>query len=557
VWVRRLRLWSGLVIASFVLLHLVNHALGLLSLDVMDGFRRQNARLWQSPPGTVALYGSLLVHAALALWSVYRRRTLRMPAWEASQLALGLSVPVLLAGHVGGTRLAQVLMDFDVDYPYVLAVLWGNDWWRWRQALLVLVVWGHAVVGLHFWLRLRSAYRPMLPVLYPLAVLVPVLALLGYARAGLEVSELVLDPDHRSAIFVGWNAASDGHRSLVRAFAPTAWWVMGGLLGAVLLGRYLRGRHESAHARVRLEHPERSLHVRPGRTVLEALRAAGIPHASVCGGRARCTTCRIRVGAGAEHLPAPTAIESGALERIQAADNVRLACQLRPRRDLAFAPLLSPDTGARDLARAGGVQGRERRVAILFIDLRASTRLGETRLPFDVVFILNQFFAEMSAALAVTNGHYAQFSGDGLMALYGMESGLAQGSLEAIRGAAEMSRRLARLNHRLAGELEQPLRVGIGIHCGEAIVGTMGPPSSPNLSAVGDNVNVAARLEGQTKVFECTLVVSAETARHAELDLDAFPLREAAVRGRAEPVPVYAVDDPLRLEELLTGGPGA
>ena len=183
----------------------------------------------------------------------------------------------------------------------------------------------------------------------------------------------------------------------------------------------------------------------------------------------------------------------------------------------------------------------------MFIDLRDSTRLGEGRLPYDVVFILNQFFAEMWAALEETGGHYAQFTGDGLMALYGLESGVATGSRQALRGAAEMARRLSSLNARLEAELAQPLRIGIGIHCGDAIVGTMGPPKSPIVSAVGDNVNVAARLESESKSLRCTLVVSTALARAADVDLSAHALHDAELRGRGECVQVYAVDDPREL----------
>ena len=170
-------------------------------------------------------------------------------------------------------------------------------------------------------------------------------------------------------------------------------------------------------------------------------------------------------------------------------------------------------------------------------------------MPYDVVFILNQFFSEMWAALEATGGHYAQFSGDGLMALYGLESDIMNGARQALRGAAEMARRLSRLNARLEGELAQPLRIGIGIHCGDAIVGTMGPPSSPNLSAVGDNVNVAARLESECKPLGCTLVVSTALARAADLDLSEHPLHEAELRGRGQSVPVYAIDDPRELPQ--------
>jgi len=325
------------------------------------------------------------------------------------------------------------------------------------------------------------------------------------------------------------------------------------LLGGVLVARGIRRRIKNRRRQFyAVSHPSAgAVTARVGQTVLEGLRAAGVPHASVCGGRARCTTCRVRVGTGLDALAAPGDLEAAALWRIGADDNVRLACQTRPSRDLHITPLLPADASAADARRPGGIAGHEQPVAAMFIDLRDSTKLGQARLPYDVVFILNQFFAEMSEALAETRGHYAQFSGDGLMALYGLESDVATGCRDALRGAVAMTRRLDSLNERLADELAEPLCIGIGIHCGEAIVGTMGPPSSPNLSAIGDNINIAARLEAQCKGYGVTLVVSDDAARHAGIDLSAFEMHEAPVRGREAPVVVYAVPDSSIIANLI------
>src|SRR3954466_6172549 len=90
---RLLRLITGLVVAAFVVGHFSNHALGVISFEAMDRMRAIGAAWWRSPPGTLLLYGSLLTHFALALVSLYRRTTLRMPLWEAAQLILGLAIP--------------------------------------------------------------------------------------------------------------------------------------------------------------------------------------------------------------------------------------------------------------------------------------------------------------------------------------------------------------------------------------------------------------------------------------------------------------------------------
>ena len=175
-------------------------------------------------------------------------------------------------------------------------------------------------------------------------------------------------------------------------------------------------------------------------------------------------------------------------------------------------------------------------------------------MPYDVLFILNQFFAEMAEALRLTDGHYAQFNGDGLMALYGLDTGIEVGSRQAFAAAAAMAAHMNALNRRLEKEVSEPLRIGIGIHCGEAIVGTMGPPRTPILSAIGDNINVAARLEAMTKDLGCMLVASAAAVEAARLDLSGTPTHEAAVRGPDEPITVYAINDPSEVPGIAVPG---
>jgi len=260
----------------------------------------------------------------------------------------------------------------------------------------------------------------------------------------------------------------------------------------------------------------------------------------------------VRVGAGLADLDPPNAAEAKALQRINAEPNIRLACQIRPHKDLGITAMLPADTGAQQVRRPGGVQGHEQQVAAMFVDLRGSTALGEKKLPYDVLFILNRFFEEMAASLEGTGGHYAQFAGDGLLALYGLKTSFSDACRQALKGAVDMHSRMALLNQRLAAELDAPLRIGIGIHGGEAIVGTMGPPASPNYSAIGDNINIAARLEQQCKAYQATLVVSETVAFEAGVDLSHWAKYSMDVRGRQEPISVYATADPSELDDLLS-----
>ncbi len=120
--------------------------------------------------------------------------------------------------------------------------------------------------------------------------------------------------------------------------------------------------------------------------------------------------------------------------------------------------------------------GEERHVTILFIDLRGSTALAEARLPYDVVFLLNYYFAEMAEAVDLAGGHYSNFTGDRLMALFGLGLSADHGAKAALRCALQMLEKLDQLNQRLAAELAAPLTMGVGIHTGQVIVGRMGPP---------------------------------------------------------------------------------
>jgi adenylate cyclase len=154
----------------------------------------------------------------------------------------------------------------------------------------------------------------------------------------------------------------------------------------------------------------------------------------------------------------------------------------------------------------------------------------------------------MTQALRSSNGHYSQFTGDGLMALYGLYAvDPKTGSAEAVRGAQRMLERLDQLNYRLRGDLREPLRIGIGIHHSEAIVGAMGPPRSQVITAIGDAVNTCSRLESLTKEYQCAVVISRQATEAAGLSLDGQQMHEAPVKGRREPVQFYALktlDDP-------------
>jgi len=551
LFVRRLRLGAAFVLLTYVCLHFVNHALGIVSLDAMAAGRWWFLALWRSAPGTLALYGAIAVHGLLALWLLYERRTLRMPLWEAAQYGLGLALPALLVVHVVGTRIAWWRFGADDPYPRIVYFLWlqapehGA-----RQALALVLAWLHACLGVHYWLRFRTWYPRARPWLFAVALLLPALALLGFVAAAREVTALARTPGWTEAMLRAAHAPSSAEAAQLlairRGFLGTYLIALVGVSVARGVRRLLERRRS-----IRITYPNGRVAVAPaGFTILDASRLAGIPHASVCGGRGRCSTCRVRIAKGLDALPAPTEVERRVLARVGAAPDVRLACQTRPAHDVAVEPLLAPSVTPADAFGADVRQGREQELAVLFADLRGFTRMAEHKLPYDVVFVLNRYFEAVGTAITRAGGVTNQFTGDGVMALFGIESGPATGSRQALTAARAMVEGVEALSAELAGDLPTPLRIGIGIHTGPAVVGRMGWGESVYLTAVGDTVHVAARLEQATKDYAAELVVSDDVARRAGLDLSRFPGHDLAVRNRAGRIAIRVIDRAANLPTM-------
>jgi adenylate cyclase len=313
--VRRLRLISGLVLFTYVLTHLLNMALGLVSFPVLEAGRQLFLDLWRPLLPSLLLYGSLLVHLALAFYAIFRRESLVMPLVEALRYLFGIFIIPLAALHILGTRLVHEVYGVQDSYLYVLTAQWAFDLgFAVQQATLVLVVWIHGCIGLHLWLRLKSWYPRAAPYGLAAAVLVPTLALAGYLSAGQEVLRLARDPAFVSDVMARAgvpSAAEQGEVLALRDSVVTGFFV---LLALTLLTREAWRFWLRRQGMARLTYPGgRAVTVRKGQTILAASHLARIPHASVCGGRGRCSTCRVRIGRGGAGLAPPGAEEFGGL----------------------------------------------------------------------------------------------------------------------------------------------------------------------------------------------------------------------------------------------------
>jgi adenylate cyclase len=556
--VRQLRLATGIVLFAFLISHFLNHAMGNISLDAMEEALNTHHNFWQGQPVKAIFYLSALVHTALGIWMLYERRQFRYGAAEATQLVLGLSIPALIIAHVADARLAYDLFGNEKYYSQLFAFYtMSRPYMMLIQYLVLIVAWTHGCIGLYFWFRLRPWFKPIAPVLLALAVLLPAAAALGLDQGAKTVRQLYESPQWRAETLSVKHVGTPEHRAALDRITQGFLIGYAGLLVLVLGARGVRSLRERRAGLIRLSYGEgKTVRVPKDLTVLEASLLHNVPHASVCGGRARCSTCRIRIVGDCSMLPEPSQREAFVLERVGTGDDpaVRLACQLRPQRDLSFFRMFPPQTSV-SLMRSGipARNGQERYLVSMFVDMRGSTKLAETRLPFDTVFIINRFLAAVSQAVVASGGEPNQFVGDGQLALFGLTSDPATACRQAITAAGRISRNIAELNEFLRGDLKEPLRFGVGIHGGEVIIGDIGSPGHIVFTALGDPVNVTARLQDMTKAHNCEVILSDEVRIRAGLADDVLPAVEVPIRGRNEPMLVRTVTDAATLATIFDG----
>ena len=555
---RQIRLVCGLVLFGYLVSHFLNHALGNISLDALAIGVNLHTGFWQFPPIAVAFYTAVAVHSGLGIWAFYQRRQFRWKAIEPLQLVLGLSIPALVVAHIVGVRLGHTLYGQEKLYPQVFYAYWVvKPYKMWLMYAVLIVAWVHGCIGLYFWLRMKDFFKRAAPFLLAAAVLIPTLAMLGLYQGGRAVVEQSIDQEWARENLTHQQVGSAAQQNVLDTV--TEYFLIGyaGLLGLVLAARGLRALMERRVGMVNLSYGNgRTVRVPKGLSVLEASLRYNVPHASVCGGRARCSTCRIRVIGDCSALPEPSGREAFVLNRVGAgADpSIRLACQLRPVADLSFFQIFLPQTAsAHATPTAPHRIGQERYLVSMFVDMRGSTKLAEKRLPFDTVFIVNRFLGAVSQAVIECGGQPNQFVGDGQLALFGLGSDPQTACRQALRAAAMIAIHIDELNQFLSHDLRDPIRFGIGIHGGEVIIGDIGYRDHMVFTALGDAVNVAARLQDMTKSLACEAVISDEVRATAGLSADALPQQEVAIRGRNEPMIVRTVAETRALSALVVG----
>ncbi len=542
---QRLRLISGLILFVFAATHFLNTAIGLVSLEQMDAVDEWRRAVIRSLPGTIVLALALVVHMALGLWKIATRRTLSLPWWELTQIGLGLLIPFLLFPHIVNTRIANQVFGVTDNYLYELARLWPNN--AILQSTLLVLVWLHGCIGIHYWLRLHAPYRAMQPVLLFVAIVVPLAALGGFMVAGRAVAGLIENPETFARVrqLTNWPDAQAGDLlAWYRALTRLGFLAVLGLLVLVFAYRFL---YAARAASVRITFAGGpTVTVPKGSTLLEVSRMNHIPHAAVCGGRARCSTCRVRIDEGADTLPPAVFPETVTLAAIDAPPNVRLACQIRPEQPITVTRLLRPlSTGPQATTLVeSDASGSERHLAVLYVNMRDYHVLAQRKLPYDVVFLLNQYFTAIGTAVRAQGGSVDKVLGDGLVAVFGQRVSPDMACRQALRAARAIDIALDHVNALLAADLGRAIEVAAGVETGPVIMGRMGFGEAVDVTVVGAPVRRAIALEKQARQRGMQLAVSTDVARLAGWDADDDRVREAEIDGDPRP---------LRFVEVLRG----
>jgi class 3 adenylate cyclase/CDGSH-type Zn-finger protein len=286
------------------------------------------------------------------------------------------------------------------------------------------------------------------------------------------------------------------------------------------------------------------IEVSPDRTVLAAVQEAGVPIASACGGTGRCSTCRVWVVSGLENCSPRSDIEVALAEKLRLPSHLRLACQTRVTGDATLRRLVLDDADLSIASLLGDEAqtrvGEQKNIAVLFSDIAGFTGISEKLSPYDVLFLLNKYYSAMGAIVEATRGYIDNFIGDGLMALFGIENE-PDFALASVKAGLDMLAAVDRIKPQFQATYGIDFNIRIGVHYGEAVIGSLGHGARRRLTAIGDVVNIASRIEAANKEAGTRLLISEqlhELVRESIVTEDFVRLRP---RGATDRMTLYTV----------------
>jgi adenylate cyclase len=299
-------------------------------------------------------------------------------------------------------------------------------------------------------------------------------------------------------------------------------------------------------ARIIYHNEDKVVEVDATTSILQASLQNGIPHTHVCGGNARCSTCRVLILEGLEFCCQRNEKEQKMAERRHFSPNVRLACQTTLHGDVTLRRLVIDieDEELVDQEVAVGTAprsvGEEKSVAILFSDIRGFTAFSEAHLPYDVIHVLNRYFNRVGSIINKHGGQIDNFMGDGIMALFGVDDA-PDPTLRAVRAGVEMITAVETMQPYFEAQFKSNFRIGVGIHYGEVVLGVVGVGERRRLTAIGDAVNLASRIESANKDAGTELLVSEDAYQQVKDHFRFGKCFEFRIKGKTGQYSLYEV----------------
>ena len=466
-----------------------------------------------------------------------------MSAKDWIQLVTSFILPLALLPHMLASSYAPRFKDAQANYKLVLEGTL-EDGGIYFMGLFVIFVWVHGIIGITSMVKFHPVYQKYKNTFLVGSWLLPILAVLGAFTAS---KELATDIENNKIIMEQVYADSNIGKELEAELMQTSDMLMLNylyvLLGVILFV-FVVHQVRKAFRKIKITYPNgKEVRVTKGTSILEASREHRIGHVSMCGGRGRCSTCRVRVMSDVESLPPRNGIETTVAERLSLQDNVRLACQLRPTTSLEVRPLVNAPVESLTTEDRESLCGREEEIVVMFVDLRGFTAISEKLLPYDTVYLLNQYFKIAGEAIVRSGGRIDKFIGDGIMALFTDGSGVEENSKNALLAAGKLAEGLKELSNETTSDFGSDLNFGIGIHAGTSVVGAMGYGENITDTAIGDCVNVASRLEQLTKEEECQLIVTSDLYQRSGLAVKASYEKNVTVKGKTKAFKISAFKD--------------
>jgi len=285
----------------------------------------------------------------------------------------------------------------------------------------------------------------------------------------------------------------------------------------------------------------------PGSTILEATLKAKINHVHVCGGNARCSTCRVYIVDGLSNCLPRNEKEKQVAKKLGFPQNIRLACQTKISGNIAIRRSVVDDLDREIILKqfgdgSGTKLGQEKDLAILFTDIENYTQFAEAFPAYDVVHVLNRYYQTMNEIIVHHKGIISDVAGDGILALFGVMEDSKNPVLDAINATHGMNTALVQFNEYLNQMYDRSFRIRAGINFGKVIVGNFDTGMMSKISAIGDEVNLASRIETANKNFGTQLLISQSAFEEVQGLVKSHKMYRSGLKGKSGEYVLYEVE---------------